>query len=388
MNRNHRSCCLLYVTLNLTVCATAMLLWTAAPVGADPEQISQPSFHQALPGYDYVFPRDHGSHDRFLTEWWYFTGHLFSTHGERYGYEVTFFRRAIDDVRVWRNQSQWALRQLYFAHFALTDSDSHRFRFAEKISRAGLGKAGAKQGMLDVWIDQWSVTATTADHQEFHVKASTPEFSVDLVVTLQKPPVIHGVKGVSQKGNNAWSTSHYYSLTRLATKGELWVDGEKKEVSGTSWMDHEFSSADLAEGLVGWDWFSIQLESGYEIMVYWLRREDGTFDPSSSGTLVTPNGSAQHLTRDNLRLNILEYWESQASGARYPSRWSLNIVPYHIHLTLTPHMADQELRTTKSTQITYWEGAVDVEGKAGKARVKGLGYVELTGYAEPYRPAS
>ena len=333
------------------------------------------------------FPRDHGSHDLFVTEWWYFTGHLFSGDDQRFGYELTFFRRAINDRRVWSNSSRWAPRQVYFAHFALTDRGNDKFRYDEKISRAGIGKAGAKTGGLNTWIDQWSVTAVTEDHQELHLKASTPEFSIDLNVTLQKPPVIHGLKGVSLKGSHAGQASHYYSLTRLATQGVLRVDGEKKDVTGMSWMDHEFGSGELAEGLIGWDWFSIQLESGYEIMAYWLRREDGTFDSSSSGTLVSPDGTAQHLNRNDLKLGILDYWESPLSGARYPSRWNLTIVPSHMNLTLTPQLPNQELRTTKSTRITYWEGAVDVRGTDEASEVQGLGYVEMTGYAEPYNPA-
>ena len=240
------------LTWRLIGSATGITLISAPLWATEPELTSQPIFNQALPGYEYVFPRDHGSHDTFLTEWWYFTGHLLSSEGERFGYELTFFRRALEDPQVWRNPSRWALRQLYFAHLALTDVDNERFRFAEKISRAGIGKAGAKTGMFHTWLDHWSAEAVTTDHQEFHLQASTPEFAVDLNVTLHRPPVIHGSEGVSQKGSHTGQASHYYSLTRLATKGVLWVDGEKKDVSGTSWMDHEFGSGELAEGLVGW----------------------------------------------------------------------------------------------------------------------------------------
>ena len=366
--------------------ATGITLIFAPLLAAERELASPPIFKQALPGYEFAFPRDHGSHDLFLTEWWYFTGHLSAADGERFGYELTFFRRALEDPQVWRNPSRWAFRQLYFAHLALTEVDDERFRFAEKISRAGLGKAGATTGMFHSWIDHWSAAAVTGDHQEFHLQASTLEFGVDLNVTLLKPPIIHGLEGVSQKGSHSGQASHYYSLTRLATKGVLWVDGEEMEVSGTSWMDHEFGSGSLAEGLVGWDWFSIQLESGYEIMAYWLRREDGTFDAVSSGTLVVPDGRWHHLNQNDLKLDVLEHWQSQESGARYPSRWTLTIVPFDIRLNIVPHLPDQELRTTKSTQITYWEGAVEVEGRSGNAPVTGMGYVELTGYAEPYRP--
>ena len=388
MNWIHRPRWVRFLTWSLLASATGIMLSSSPLLATERDLTSPPNFHQALPGYEFNFPRDHGSHDFFLTEWWYFTGHLWSTEGKRFGYELTFFRRALEDPQVWRNPSRWAFRQLYFAHLALTEVDNGRFRFAEKISRGGIGKAGAKTGMFHVWLDQWSATAVTADHQEFHLQASTPEIAIDLNVRLKRPPVIHGLDGISQKGSQTEQASHYYSLTRLATKGVLWVEGEKQEVRGTSWMDHEFGSGSLAEGLVGWDWFSIQLESGYEIMAYWLRRADGTFDASSSGTVVTPNGETHHLSQDDLKLDILEHWHSQTSGARYPSRWTLTIVPFDIRLHITPHLNDQELRTTKSTQITYWEGAVEVTGRFGNAQVTGMGYVELTGYAEPYRPES
>ena len=345
----------------------------------------KPTFQQALTGFDYVFPRDHGSHDNFLTEWWYFTGHLFTTDGRRYGYELTFFRRAIDDERAWTSQSRWAIRQLYFAHFALTDEKGERFRYAEKISRAGLGKAGADAGTLHTWIDRWSVEAATADHRQLQLNAATSDFSIHLILDTLKSPVIHGKQGISQKGAGLGEASHYYSLTRLKTTGSLQVNGEKMDVSGISWMDHEFGSADLSEGLVGWDWFSIQLESGYEIMAYWLRHEDGTFASVSSGTLVYPDGRSQHLSRDDLKLDILNHWQSEHSGARYPNQWILSIPSQEIQLTVIPRMTDQELHTTKSTQITYWEGAVDVSGRFGEKPITGMGYVELTGYAEPYR---
>ena len=374
-----------YLNARWALVCIAMLLSPNLLFAAAKGESTKPTFRQALPGSVYTFPRDHGSHDNFLTEWWYFTGHVFTTDGRRYGYELTFFRRAIDDERAWTNQSRWAIRQLYFAHFALTDEESGQFRYAEKISRAGLGKAGADTGALHTWIDRWSVKAATADHRQLQLNAATSEFSIHLVVEALKSPVIHGVQGISQKGPGPGNASHYYSLTRLRTKGTLWVKGEPMEVSGTSWMDHEFGSAELSEDLVGWDWFSIQLESGHEIMAYWLRHEDGTFSSASSGTLVHPDGRSDHLTRDDLKLDILNHWKSEESGARYPSRWILSIPSQELQLTITPRMANQELRTTKSTQITYWEGAVDASGTFCKKTMAGMGYVELTGYAESNR---
>ena len=345
----------------------------------------KPDFQQALQGYEFTFPEDHGSHDEFLTEWWYFTGHLFTDEGRRFGYELTFFRRAIDDERVWSNSSDWAIRHLYFAHFALTDEREYQFQFTEKVSRAGLGKAGAERNKLETWVDRWKVQAVSPDHRILELRASSSQFSIHLRLKSKKPPVIHGVQGVSRKGSAAGQSSHYYSLTRLETEGELRLQGEKLLVNGMSWMDHEFGSADLGEGLVGWDWFSIQLETGYEIMAYWLRREDGSFAPTSSGTIINPDGSTQHLTRDDVKLDIVDHWTSEASGTIYPNRWTLEIPRMDIVLDVTPRMHEQELVTTKSTQITYWEGAVDVSGTSSDSQVQGMGYVELTGYAKPFK---
>ncbi len=260
-----------------TLLLMMLALWGTSDLFGEFSPVSGPDFSPARPGYRYSFPRDHGNHEQFQTEWWYFTGHLSATNGRRFGYELTFFRRGIDSPEAWQNPSSWAMRHLYFAHFALTDEANDQFRFAEKLSRAGMNKAGAQAGHLKVWIDRWSVEAVAPDHQQFHLQAHTSDFAIDLTVEPQKPPVIHGIEGVSRKGQQSEHASHYYSLTRLETIGSVMVDGSPMSVKGISWMDHEFGSADLAKGLVGWDWFSLQLNNNFEIMAYGLRREDGSF---------------------------------------------------------------------------------------------------------------
>jgi len=341
-------------------------------------------FSSAKPGYVYAFPRDHGSHEQFQTEWWYFTGHLRGSNGRRFGYELTFFRRGIDSPDVRNNPSEWAMRHLYLAHFALTDEKADQFRFAEKISRAGIGKAGARADVLDVWVDKWQVKALSPNHRQFHLMAKTEEFSINLVVESRKPPVKHGTHGVSYKGPQPEQTSHYYSLTRLHTTGLVQVGDTTMTVEGVSWMDHEFGSGDLADNLVGWDWFSLQLDNAHEIMAYGLRRNDGTFDPASSGTFVLPNGSSKALAFRDIQISVNRHWTSPVSGARYPHHWTFSIPDEDIELTLSPRMANQELVTTQSTRVTYWEGAVDVTGQWKGQDIHGQGYVELTGYAEPY----
>ncbi len=342
---------------------------------------------QAEPGYEYSFPLDHGAHNNFLTEWWYFTGHLFTPDQRRFGYELTFFRRTIDDERVKSNPSKWAIRQLYLAHFAITDEEQTQFQYAEKISRAGLRKAGATESRLETWIDQWSVKAIDPSHRQFRLQAEMENISIDLITTTSSPPIVHGREGISRKGTQPHHSSHYYSLTRLHTTGSLHIQGQTNQVTGLSWMDHEFSSSDLEDGLVGWDWFSLQLKSGHDLMIYWLRREDGSVAPASSGTLIFPDRTSQHLTYNDVKITILDYWKSPKSGANYPSQWTIHIPAHQIQAHIIPRMADQELRTGQSTQVTYWEGDVEVSGTMKQKPITGMGYVELTGYAEPYNPS-
>jgi predicted secreted hydrolase len=338
---------------------------------------------QAKPGYVYSFPHDHGSHDQCGLEWWYFTGHLLNESGRQFGYELTFFRKAIDDPRVQNSSSRWAIKQLYFAHLALTDVENQTFRFAEKLSRAGLGKAGAKSDQMEVWIDRWSLNPVTSDHQVLSLKASEETFGLDLKLTVEKSPVIHGEEGISRKGAEAGQASHYYSLTRLATEGQLSLGSEQFEVTGLSWMDHEFGSGELGDDQVGWDWFSLQFDSKVELMVYLLRRKDGSSDPVSSGTLIFPDGRSQHLRLQNIDVETQDYWTSPHTKARYPAKWVINVPSAQLRVQVNPVLADQELRTSKSTQVPYWEGAVDVSGEHRGAPIQGQGYVELTGYTRP-----
>lgn len=357
----------------------ALLALAAMPArsGVETEQ-----FRPAAPGYVYQFPRDHGAHDEFRTEWWYYTGHLVAADGRRFGYQLTFFRRGVARRSVRENPSRWAVRHLYLAHFALSDIAGRRFRWAEKISRAGIGKAGAEAGRLHVWTDRWLTEDEAGRH---HLKAEAAGFAIDLLLTPGKPPVIHGTEGVSRKGAQPGQASHYYSLTRLETAGTVTVEGRTLPVTGSSWMDHEFGSADLGEDLVGWDWYSVQLDDRTELMFYRLRRKDGSADPASSGTVVWADGRSQHLAAGDVQVEALDTWTSPRSGARYPSRWRLSGPGLALSLELTPLLADQELVTSGSTQVTYWEGAVGVSGRAGGAAASGRGYVELTGYAARFR---
>ncbi|MEQ1794816.1 MAG: lipocalin-like domain-containing protein [Nitrospira sp.] len=352
---------------------------------AAPTDPAATSFRLAEEGYRYEFPRDHGAHDAFRTEWWYYTGHLETAEGRRFGFELTFFRRAIEPDQVETHPSRWSVDQLYLAHLAVTDVTGQRFHFRDRISRAGLGKAGADTTHLHVWLDQWKAAAAgqTGDRQTLDAKADG--IALSLTLDPAKPPVVHGERGISKKGAAAGQASHYYSFTRLTTAGTLTIGTETYRVTGTSWMDHEFGSADLSADLAGWDWFSIQLTDNRELMIYRLRRADGSSDPASSGTLVFADGRMQHLAASDIQLTALDTWTSPTSKATYPSRWQVSIPSLGLSLKLTPLLADQELRTTRSTQVTYWEGAVDVTGTERDQRISGEGYIELTGYAERFK---
>lgn len=363
----------------IMVCAAWMV---GVPSSALCEAASPSSFEQAAAGYRYEFPRDHGSHPSYRTEWWYYTGHLQAKNGRLFGFELTFFRRAVPPEDVKTQPSQWSVGHLYLAHFAVTDVAGRRFHFSEKLSRAGLGKAGAEEARLHAWIDEWRAEAQAAPNGAHRLFARDSAATLDLTLQPAKPLVIHGRDGISRKGEGEGNATHYYSFTRLATSGSVTIGTDRFEVTGTSWMDHEFGSTDLGPDLAGWDWFSIQLDDRSELMLYRLRRKDGSSDFESSGTVVLPDGKSRHLSISDIQIESTGTWTSRESKAVYPSAWRITVPSLDLTLEVLPLLEDQELRTSRSTQVTYWEGAVSISGVKQGRPVTGQGYVELTGYAE------
>lgn len=353
----------------------ACAVWFVSTAPA--QHAASTEFRAALPGYQFRFPHDHGTHDDFQTEWWYYTGHLRADNGKTFGFQLTFFRRAADPTAAARNPSRWAIRHLYLAHFALTEEGDRRFRFFEKISRAGIGKAGAEAGRLAVWIDAWRAEAEGDAHI---LQAQAEGVALRLRLTPEKPPVIHGADGISRKGDRPGESSHYYSLTRMKTDGDLTLDGIAVPVTGVSWMDHEFGSHQLGDEQVGWDWLSLQFTDATELMVYQIRRQDGSVEPASGGTWIGTDGVAVPLTRDDIALEVLDHWQSPQSGGRYPGRWRLSVPSVGLAVAVAPTVPAQELITRRSTQIAYWEGSVTVTGGRAGRPIVGVGYAELTGY--------
>lgn len=352
-------------------------------------------YKQALPGYKFAFPADHASHDAYKTEWWYYTGHLRSRSGKRYGFELTFFRTgsdykdslqarpAISGVKAGPlantgKPNLWRLDNFYLAHFAVTDVDGKKFAYFEKLNRKGLDFADARTDLCSVFNEGWSIVAVG---DKFVLKANSRDYNLDLLLTPQKPPVVHGKDGVSQKASCAGCASHYYSMTRLKAEGVIVANKKAEPVSGQAWMDHEFGSNQLTSDQTGWDWYSLQLSGNRELMLYLMRREDGTFEKQSSGTVIYPDGSSKHLTLADLKVTATGKWRSPKTNGIYPMGWRVVVPGEKLDLALKPLMENQELSTDKSTGVSYWEGAVDVS-EAGKPT--GEGYVEMTGYSKKF----
>jgi predicted secreted hydrolase len=336
---------------------------------------------------DWSFPEDHGSHREFQTEWWYYTGHLTGEAGERFGYELVFFRHRLDPGGgLSATFPDWEPAEIYPAHLALTDESGRRFRFHQKVERAFGGMAGADSNDLRVWCGAWRAERKGSAH---HLTAAADDISLTLQLVPLKPPVLHGEAGISRKGPQSGQASYYYSLTRLATSGVVTIGGKSLGVTGASWMDHEFFSSRLDTTLVGWDWFSLQLDDGSEIMLYRLRgrtvREDWP-----SGTFVLPDGRARSLGRGDFTLESRSNWTSPTTGVTYPARWTVRVPSLELVVDVVPTLPDQELDTRSSTGVIYWEGSATISGtRSGKA-VTGRGYVELTGYGgmSPMSPSA
>jgi len=356
--------------------AVLLVLWCGLAMEA---AAAAPGWMRADAPKTWRFPRDNGAHEAYKTEWWYFTGILNDDRGGQYGFEITFFR---EGARLEPEDpgSPWSLRDIYFAHFAITDVSGRRFIVDERASRKGPGLAGASVDRLGVWLLDWRA------HEEggrlfLEARGNTAQLNLEL--DAMKSPVLHGDRGLSRKGSLPGQASYYVSFTDLHASGLLRIPrlAQPVLVRGVSWFDHEFGSAQLARDQSGWDWFGLHLSDGRDLMLYLLRRTDGSVEPESSGTIVDRSGRARHVALTQVTVDVLDHWRSQRSGGVYPSRWRVRIPAEGLDLTLSPLLADQELSTPGSTGVTYWEGAVEGRGTSGNMKATCLGYAEMTGYA-------
>jgi predicted secreted hydrolase len=334
----------------------------------------------ALPGYHYEFPRDFFAHPEFQTEWWYTTGNVKTADGHEFGFELTFFRQAVS--RDESKRGEWDVKDLYLSHLALSDLDGGNFYHSERINRAGPGIAGIEPQSGKVWNGNWSAIWKKDGTQE--IAARGEQFQIAFTLKSEKPCVIHGENGVSQKAEGAGRASHYFSQTRLQTTGTVGLNGKQSEVTGLAWMDHEFFTHQLTADQVGWNWFSIQLEDKTELMLFILRRKDGTIDSYSAGTYIDSIGKSTHLRSEDFSLKPeTAAWKSPATGASYPIQWNISVPKFGISLEAKTRLPQQELTGPTKVAPDYWEGAMEFSGTRKTVPIRGAGYLEMTGYDRP-----
>jgi len=326
-------------------------------------------YRLALPGFEFSFPRDHGAHPDYRTEWWYFTGNV-SSGPRRYGFQLTFFRL-----------STRSGVQLYMAHFAVSDLERGAFFAYERFGREDLRTATARASPFVVGVGGWraAVSGNGAGSDALspvELVASAPGAAIDLILRPSKPVVLQGDRGFSRKGETAGAASYYYSIPRWQVQGTVRGGAGPVTVEGTAWLDREWSSSALESDQDGWDWFGLQLDDGTELMLYRIRRSDGTIDRHSAGSFVRRDGTTRRLERKDFRAAVLETWATPG-GARYPLHWRLTVPGLELVLDVKAAFPGQLWQRS----IEYWEGVVSVTGARKSRGVTGRGYVESTGRA-------
>lgn len=358
-----------------------------APQGLDVSAalggIAETGFARADAPRDFHFPADHRAHPDYRNEWWYLTGNLENAAGERFGYQLTFFRIALspeppapdpDRVDSDRAGSDWVTRQVWMAHVAVSDAARTRHLHSERLARGAAGLAGQSDAPFRVWLEDWQLVGGPQGGFPWRIAVQDEALALTLELSPLKPPVLQGEDGLSQKSSAAGNASYYYSISRLETRGSLRVGEQSHTVQGLSWLDREWSTSALGEEQAGWDWFSLQLADGRDLMLYRLRRRDGSADPLSAGKWIAADGSSRSLAAQDFELTPLRHWQA-ADGRRYPVAWRLQPGPGEPALHIEALFDAQQMRTG----VVYWEGAVTVHD-AGQHRLLGRGYLEMTGY--------
>jgi len=353
-------------------------------------------FERACSARQFKFPEDHGAHPSFRNEWWYITGNAADTSGQQFGFHVTFFRIAneppIPATEATANSSSWSSNEFYMAHFAVT-SEGREIKKFERFARAAAGLAGAdittlankkgedtkngeSENVVRVWLDDWQLSATHGDNSHslnWRISMATADTTLDITLTPQKPIVLQGDSGYSQKSADPCNASYYYSITRLQASGTLGIDGTTHDINGTAWLDREWSSSALGDNQSGWDWFALQLDDGRDIMLYQLRLRDGTRDTYSYAVEIDQQGNAQEIPIGNIDIETTRWWQSE-SGNRYPVAGVIHRKDTGETIIFEPLTDNQELDFT----VRYWEGAIVLANEQGLPM--GRGYMELTGY--------
>jgi predicted secreted hydrolase len=326
----------------------------------------------------FTFPADHGPHPAFRGEWWYFTGNLTAEDGRELGYQLTFFRSALTDSASFAAaadgaRSAWRARHAYMAHFAVTDITGRRFHAAQRFARDALGLAGAQAEPFRVWLEEWSASG---EFFPLRLVAADADVAIDLVLSEGRPLVLQGDDGLHRKGPAPGNASYYYSFTRMPTTGTIRVGHRTHSVDGTSWLDREWSTSALSPDLQGWNWMALQFDDTTELMLYRLRRSDGSAAPFSTGTFIERDGTVVRLDAGAFAMRPTRMWSSPLDGTEYPVGWHVTVPELGLNLAVNAAFDAQELNLA----VRYWEGAVRIAGRRQGEPVTGRGYLEMTGY--------
>ncbi|MBS3744891.1 MAG: carotenoid 1,2-hydratase [Wenzhouxiangellaceae bacterium] len=360
--------------------ALLAVAWLALRAGSDEPTVSTLSgtalLNAAPEVFDRVtgpepleFPADHGLHPGYRNEWWYFTGNLAGEDGDRYGFQFTLFRFAVEPGD--RPDSDFATDAVWMAHLAVSDIERERFIASERFARDALGLAGATAD--EWWLRDWTVSR---EANGWRLSARSDGLEMDLRMEMEKPVVLQGDSGYSRKGPEPGNASRYYSITRMKASGRLEIDGTGVAVDGLAWLDREWGSSQLGAGIAGWDWFALQLDDGRDLMLYRLRTEAGTASRFSAGVIVEPDGSYRTLGREDFDFEEIRRWRD-ATGVDWPVAWRVRLPEFGLEFEVRPSFDAQRWYAT----VGYWEGAVEVIEPASGDRL-GRGYLELSGYAD------
>lgn len=327
-----------------------------------------------------ALPRDLYAHSNAQTEWWYYTGHLLTESGARFGFELVFFKRRTDLDRFGVVPLRLIANPLYLAHFAVTDEERGKFRYAHRKSANGPFDAAAHTSARRFYLrlGDWTVR----EAHGIHILRATlgDDLIFEAALRPTKPAALNGHDGVGVSFKDHGEASRYFSYTRMEAEGDITWHGTTERFRGSAWMDREFGTWKTTDDQKGWDWFSVQFSDDTELMVYHIRDRAGRPSNFSSGTFVDASGRWTHLSREDFELEPTGSWRSPHTGAVYPSGWLLRVPRLGVEVEVRPVLKDQELDTRGTTMIVYWEGACEVEGTRDGERVEGRAYVELVGY--------
>ncbi len=331
-------------------------------------------YQRAINPRRFHFPEDHASHSDFRNEWWYITGNVRSVQGHEFGYQVTFFRIALQPQQMTKRTSRWASKQVWMAHVALTDINAQHYYHGQRFARDALGLAGFQQQPFKVWLEDWQISAKEKGVFPWQIHIQHENVQLDLTLAQVKPPVLQGEHGLSQKSAEQGNASYYYSMTQLQTTGQISISEQSYKVSGKSWLDREWSTSALGKDQVGWDWFALQFDDDTELMYYQMRTKSGKVDPHSTGKYIDTDSRTINIPFHDIQLTPLKIWTS-TTGRKYPIHWRMHLPNRPATWRIEAQFDAQEMQGV----VNYWEGVVRIMDERTQQQV-GKGYLEMTGY--------